>query len=180
MNKYSIKTWRKPAEKKPDFSAVPEFEVPTRFFDQLTFVGNANVCCFILETSEGLILIDAMNPEQKYLDAIVKGIKDIGYELNDLKLILITHGHGDHYGLADQLRKLSGAKIMISEGDYLNAQNSMAGFAAMNYPVDGYLTDGMDIKLGDTFVHCVETPGHTSNCMSFIFPVTDEGRPHME
>ena len=178
---YSIsKSWRKPVERRPRFGVQLEFEPTTKFFDQLSFVGDAAVCCFLLETTEGLILIDAMNPEQRCLDAIVKGIKDIGYELSDLKMIIITHGHGDHYGLADELRKLSGAKILISKGDHELAQHpALKKFSPMDYPVDVYLEDGMDITLGDTTIHCVETPGHTDHCMSFIFPVTDEGRPHI-
>ena len=177
--KYTIKSWRCPTEKKPDFGARFDFEPTTKFFDQLSFIGDPAVCCFLLETTEGLVLIDAMNPEQRYMDAIVKGIRDTGYELTDLKHIVISHGHGDHYGLADELRKASGAKIYLSEGDHELAKKPMGPFAPMDYPVDVYLTDGMDLCFGDTVIHCVETPGHTDHCMSFIFPVTDEGRPHM-
>ena len=177
---YQVKSWRSRAEKRPEFGKTFAFEPTTKIFDQLSFVGDPAVCCFLLETSEGLILIDAMNPEQRYLDAIVCGIADLGYCLSDLKYILITHGHGDHYGLAGELRKLSGAKILISEGDYALALHpTIKAFPPMDYPVDGYLTDGADVVLGDTVIHCVETPGHTDHCMSFIFPVTDEGRPHM-
>ncbi len=180
QKRYELKTWRSAVERKPEFGKVFDFEPTTKFFDQLSFVGDPAVCCFLLETAEGLVLIDAMNPEKRYMDAILKGISDIGYEITDLKHIVITHGHGDHYGLADELRKLSGAKIYISEGDHELAKHPAIGrFSAMDYPVDVYLTDGMDLKFGDTVIHCVETPGHTDHCMSFIFPVTDEGRPHM-
>ncbi|MBQ2041888.1 MAG: MBL fold metallo-hydrolase, partial [Firmicutes bacterium] len=165
--KYEIKTWRSAVERKPEFGKVFDFEPTTKFFDQLSFVGDPAVCCFLLETAEGLVLIDAMDPEKRYMDAILKGISDIGYEITDLKHIVITHGHGDHYGLADELRKLSGAKIYISEGDHELAKHPAIGrFSAMDYPVDVYLTDGMDLKFGDTVIHCVETPGHTDHCMS--------------
>jgi len=176
--KYEIKSWRQEYDPRPDFRANYEFLPTTKIFDQLTFVGDPCVCCFLYETTEGLILIDAMKPQQKYLDAIVKGIADIGYELSDLKAILITHGHNDHYGLCDELRKLSGAKIYMSEEDYHLARTVPMGSPVIEYEIDGYLTDGMDFCLGDSKIHCVLTNGHTPGCMSFIIPVTDEGRPH--
>ena len=178
-NDYEIKSWRPAHDPKPEFGKVFPFEPATRIFDQLTFIGDPIVCCFLLETSEGLILIDAMNPENRYMEAIIQGIHDIGYDVSDLKAILLTHGHGDHYGLSGELRKLSGAKIYISETDYeLATHVSMGPFPVMNYEVDGYLEDGQEFTLGGTTIKCVLTPGHTQGCMSVIIPVTDEGRPH--
>ena len=179
---YEIRSWRKTNNSKPDPRGIYDFEPTTKIFDQLTFVGDRVVCCFLLETAEGLILIDAMNPQERCAEAIRQGIADIGYTMADLKVILITHAHADHYGLAGKLREESGAKIYMSEGDYIQAckpKGPQAPFGPMDYPIDGYLTDGMDFEFGGTVIRCVETPGHTDHCMSFIFPVTDEGRPHM-
>ena len=179
MKKYEITSWRKEYDPKPEFGKALPYEPTTKIFDQLTFVGDRTVCCFLLETTEGLVLIDAMNPEQRCLDAIVQGINDIGYEITDLKAILITHGHGDHYGLSGELRKLSGAKIYMSETDYALASGPQMGpFPPIDYPVDGYLTDGQEFSFGETTIKCVLTPGHTQGCMSFIIPVTDDGVPH--
>ena len=179
---YEIGSWRKTNNSKPDPRGIYDFEPATRIFDQLTFVGDCVVCCFLLETPEGLMLIDCMNPQERCAQAIRQGIADIGYTMSDLKLILITHAHPDHYGFAGKLREESGAKILMSEGDFIQAslpKDPRAPYGPMDYPVDGYITDGMDITLGGVTVHAVETPGHTAHCMSFIIPVTDEGRPHM-
>ena len=174
-----MKNWRTPQEKKPDFKKKYDPYPTTRFFDQAAFIGNPCVCCFIIETSEGLILIDCMWPGEEHLDMIHEGIKVLGYEMKDLKVILLTHGHPDHYGSADVLRAESGAKIYMSKIDYDFARGPQKGpFDPMSFEVDGFLEDGQDVTLGDMTVHCVWTPGHTPGCMSFIIPVTDEGRKH--
>jgi metallo-beta-lactamase class B len=54
-----------------------------------------------------------------------------------------------------------------------------AYISARPQSVDIYLTDGMRIKVGNVIFQGVATPGHSPGCVSFIFPVTDNGRPHM-
>ena len=41
----------------------------------------------------------------------------LGFDITDLKNIIITHGHGDHYGLAKRLTELSGANVYIHKND---------------------------------------------------------------
>jgi metallo-beta-lactamase class B len=45
--------------------------------------------------------------------------------------------------------------------------------------IDIFLTDGMKIKIGNEIFQIIATPGHSPGCMSFIFPVTDNGDAHM-
>ena len=42
-----------------------------------------------------------------------------------------------------------------------------------------YLTDGQRVKLGNTTIEIVFTPGHSPGCVSFIIPVTDHGKKHV-
>ncbi|MBO4862451.1 MAG: MBL fold metallo-hydrolase [Firmicutes bacterium] len=175
----AVKTWRKPNPHKPNFGHG-EYAVPaTRFFDQLSFIGNNIVGCFVLETSEGFILIDCMEPYDAHRDLIVKGIADLGLELKDLKAILITHGHGDHYGTADWFRDQTGCKIYMSEVDYKFAQQDKRNrTGVLKWEVYDFLDDGDIFELGDTKVYAFKTPGHSPGCLSFIFRVSDEGREH--
>ena len=173
-------SWRTPAPHRPLFGQAVEPFPATRFFDQLSFIGTPNVGCFVLETGEGLILLDCMEPIDEHRDMIVKGFADLGLDLHDLKAILITHGHGDHYGRADWFRENYGCTVWMSETDYHFAQHDTRNrTGVLKWEIRDYLTDGGVFRLGDTEVHTFSTPGHTPGCMSFVFPVTDEGRPHM-
>lgn len=173
------KTWRKPNPHRPLFGRHEGDTPATKFFDQLSFIGNPDVGCFVLETSEGLILLDCMEPLSEHRDCIVKGFEDLGLPLSDLKAILITHGHGDHFGKADWFREKTGCKIYMSKVDFEFAkQNTRDRSGVLKWDVDGFLEDGGAFVLGDTSVYTYSTPGHSPGCMSFIFRVTDEGREH--
>ena len=179
MSKYEIKSWRKPNDRAPEFGVVHPFIPTTKIFDNLSMISDSMVSCFLLETTDGLILIDAMEPGERFYDAIMKGIADIGYEPQDVKIILITHGHGDHYGRMGELKKATGAKLYMGRLEEELAKNQPVGrFPPMDADADVYIEDGDDVVLGGTKVRCILTPGHTQGCFSFIIPVTDEGRPH--
>lgn len=174
------KTWRASAPHKPLFGQQVDPVPATRFFDQLSFIGTPNVGCFVLETSAGLILLDCMEPLEEHRQIILEGFKTLGLDPADLKLILITHGHGDHYGTADWFRAQYGCKIYMSKTDYEFAQHDPRNRTGpLKWEIFDFLEDGMTITLGGTDIYCCLTPGHTPGGFSFVFPVSDEGRPHM-
>lgn len=174
-----MKSWRKEKTLKPDFDKqdIPEFPA-TRFFDQLSFIGNEIVGCFVLETEKGIVLIDCMNPDEDSKMAIEKGFQDLDLDINNLEAIIISHGHGDHFGNAGYFKEKYGAKIYMSEIDYEFASHipSDLPWESVTFDVDHYLVDGETLDFGS--IHCVFTPGHSTGCFSFVIPVTDEGRQH--
>lgn len=150
----------------------------TRFLDGLSYIGDEFVGCFVLETTNGIIMMDCTCNTDHHVEVIKQGFKQLGLELTDVKYILITHGHFDHYGKCEVLRELTGAKVLMSEIDYAVAQKPTGPFPAIACVPDGYISEGDTITLGDAVVHVFLTPGHTPGALSFIFNVTDEGRPH--
>lgn len=166
---------------RPDFSKAEPVVCPaTRFFDQLSFIGDEIVGCFALETSAGVVLIDCMNPDQRSIDLIEGGFRDLGLDLHQLCAILISHGHGDHYGRADYFKERYGARLYLSRLDHelANTASDQTPWEPVDLPVDHFLEDGEELVFGDTTIRAVFTPGHSVGCFSFILPVTDEGRPH--
>lgn len=161
-------------------SVSPENYPATRFFDQLCFIGDKKDACYLLETSEGLVLLDCLNPDQRSIDLIEQGIQDMGHNPEELIAILITHGHGDHYGHAEYFKEKYGCKVYMSEVDYAEAivKKEGAPFPPWKCELDGYIEDMQVFSFGDVAVTAVLTPGHTLGCMSFLIPVTDEGRKH--
>ena len=176
-----MKTWRKPNTLKPDFTKQNLILCPaTRFFDQLSFIGDEIVGCFVLETTAGLVRLDCMNPDQRSIDIIEQGFRDLNLDIHDLKAILISHGHGDHFGMAGYFQETYGAKIYMSQIDHEFAKNLPAGapWNPVTFQADHYFRDEEILTFGDTKILTVFTPGHSAGCYSFIIPVTDEGRPH--
>lgn len=152
---------------------------PFKVFDNLHYVGPGFVSVWLLSTPEGAILIDAA--QEPYVDHVIDSIKKSGFDLKDIKYILLTHGHLDHFGGAARLAELSGARVVALEEDW----KMMEQFA----PRPGALPDrapkrDMVVKEGDTLTLGGETltfykhPGHTPGSLTAVFNVLDNGTPH--
>lgn len=176
-----IRSWRKPRTEKPDFHKQDLIVCPaTRFFDQMSFIGDEVVGCFVIETEKGIVLLDCMNPEDRCIEIIENGFKDLNLDIHNLYAIVISHGHGDHFGMAGYFKEKYGAMIYMSKIDYDFARNMPEHFPwkPVTFEVDYYLEDGASLDFGDIKIKIMHTPGHTAGCFSFIIPVTDEGRKH--
>lgn len=182
MSKSTAKGWRQNREHISPYIENPDSIhpiPPTRFFDQLSYIGDNDVGSFLLETSAGLVLIDCGWPTAERVNMIENGIKELGLRCEDLVCIIVTHGHGDHWGCADHFREKYGAKIYMTEIDYNYARDPVKSpRRQLHYEVFDFLTDGETLRIGTTEIHVVLTPGHTPGCISLIIPITDEGRPH--
>ena len=66
---------------------------------------------FLLRGEEGSVLVDAGNPGRAGL--ILERLARHGVAPGDVRLILITHGHTDHFGSAAALRERTGAPVAI-------------------------------------------------------------------
>ncbi|WP_084773067.1 MBL fold metallo-hydrolase [Nonomuraea candida] len=75
------------------------------------------VLVYALELPGGVAIIDAgWNTDEAY-DALVAGLGVAGYAITDVKGVLVTHIHPDHYGLAGRIRESSGAWIGLHPAD---------------------------------------------------------------
>ena len=153
---------------------------PTKVFDNVYCIGSVSVVAWVIETSDGLILIDSMWDDRD-AKLIEEGIKGFGLDPKDLKYIILSHGHGDHYGGANYLRNKYAAKVVLTKTDTDLMYNLNTGANSPRSPktkVDIYSKDKDIIKLGDTSITILETPGHTAGCSSFIFPVKYRGKEY--
>jgi metallo-beta-lactamase class B len=156
---------------------------PIQLFDNLYFMGTTSVGAFIVSTDEGLIMLDTGNDDED-VAMMVADMKKVGLDPADIRLIMISHEHFDHYGGVQYLKKnvCPKAKVAMSLVGWNMLQTvPLTGPYIGKRPesVDIYLTDGMKIKVGHTIIDIISTPGHSPGCMSFIIPVTDQGEPHM-
>ncbi|MGK2236135.1 MAG: metallo-beta-lactamase class B [Pseudomonadota bacterium] len=161
---------------------------PTQLFDNLYFVGYVSVGTFVITTTEGIILIDTMWTPHDAKHVIVPGLKELGLNPEDIKYVIVTHGHSDHYGGAHYFESHYGAKILMrkNEWNYIHNPNAPVltdpfGNFSTEIPLPSTYTqviDGEKISLGKTNLTVLATPGHTPGGLSLIIPVTDNGIPH--
>ncbi len=88
---------------------IHRISVPTPFY-----VGPVNV---YLIAEDPLTLIDAGPRHEGSLEALRDGLARLGHKLSDIKRIIISHAHADHYGLAQLIVEESGATAYIHEWD---------------------------------------------------------------
>ncbi|MBB6351719.1 MBL fold metallo-hydrolase [Nonomuraea muscovyensis] len=75
------------------------------------------VLVYALELPDGVAIVDAgWNTDEAY-DALVAGLGVAGFAITDVKGVLVTHIHPDHYGLAGRVREMSGAWIALHPAD---------------------------------------------------------------
>ena len=157
----------------PDFDSAKTV-APFKMFDNLYYVGNDGTSAYLLTTSKGLILIDALYG--RYTEKQLQSIHDLGFDPKNVKYILCSHGHFDHYEGADTLQKLTHARIAMTEADWQIAEGKVKNEYASKTVLlkrDLILGDGDSLTLGNTTISFYVTPGHTRGVLSLAFPVRE-------
>ena len=92
-----------------------EWSAAFQIFGNLYFVGTREVSSHLIDTGDGLILLDTSYPDT--VDIMLGNIQKLGFSLQDIKILLHSHGHVDHIGGTAQLMKQTGAKAYIGALD---------------------------------------------------------------
>ena len=140
---------------------------PFRIIGNVYFVGTGKASSHLIDTGEGLILIDTGYAETA--DVIVESVAELGFNVRDIKYILHSHGHGDHTDGTPRILELTEAETFLGEQDV----KYIAGWKP-----DHFYQDGQVIGLGNTEILCLATPGHTEDTYSFFFDVHEGGKTY--
>ncbi len=152
----------------------------------------------MLETAAGPVLVDSGWDDPGSLEALSTGLRDRGLEPGDVARVLVTHAHGDHYGLASHFARENGADISIGEQELeglnrmirdrdgletaryerlerLGAQSLIPALQARGSvpPFDWELPDrllagGQELAVGERTLRVIPTPGHTRGHVCFL------------
>jgi glyoxylase-like metal-dependent hydrolase (beta-lactamase superfamily II) len=125
-------------------------------------VGPLGANCYIIgdESTKQGIVIDPGDEPDRILELIEK---------EDLKIsaIVCTHAHFDHIGVAGDIKKATGAKILLHKADvelYEGAKDQAAfwGYDVEDMPPpDGFLNEGDRVQVGNLTFNVLHTPGHS-------------------
>jgi len=81
------------------------------------YIATSWVSAWALKTSDGIILIDALNNTREARELIEGALVKLDLAPAQIKFVVVTHGHGDHYGGAGYLVQKYQARVIASEAD---------------------------------------------------------------
>lgn len=154
---------------------------PFRIAGSLYYVGGKDLASYLIVTPAGDILINSNL--QNCVPMIRASVERLGFKFKDIKILLISHAHGDHDSGSAELLRATGAKYMVMDGDVSVVESG--GATDFAYSKDTYapakvnriLHDGDAVKLGGTVLIAHRTAGHTRGCTTWTMQVTQAGRP---
>jgi len=173
---------------KQTYDMIHRIELPVPFPLKTTNV--------YLIDEEPITLIDTGVKTDISLQVLTDSLRGLGYGVEDIRRILITHGHLDHYGQAKRISTLSGAEVSIHAEDHQRIQ-SIARFRkhvafvllqngtpqgsveeTIDYmesaqqwgePLDDvhFINDGDEIRFHNTVFRAIHCPGHSPGLICF-------------
>ncbi len=153
---------------------------PLRVGPHTWFIGQTWIGVIVLETKEGLVIIDAGLSGQMW--HIFESIRKLGYDPeHDIKLCLLSHCHMDHFSGIHILQNYSHPVVYMSEieKEWPYREDLCNGIPAgldyyMPFKPDRFFDYSRPLEFGGYSIECVLTPGHTPGTTSFFFEDTDE------
>jgi metallo-beta-lactamase class B len=172
------KTYRITRAKDVEFQKFPSAKV----FDNLYYVGPGYVSVWLLTTPQGDILFDTA--QEPYVDWVLDNIRKYANP-HDIKYILLSHGHLDHFGGAAKIQAASGARVYATEADWkmIEQVGSRPGANGSPSPAvpkrDVVVKEGDTLDFGGQHLTFHVTPGHTPGVLTTEGIVLyDNGAPH--
>ena len=157
-------------------------------------IGNDIVAVYLIETPEGITIIDA-GLAGHFRELLVE-LRSMGRTIDDVKGLILTHGDGDHVGFAERLRRDHGVPIYIESHDASRAKGGpkpknakqamklgpLLGFLAYTVRKGGrrttWLTDVVEIHAGETLdlpgsPQIIGLPGHSEGSVAVYSALVD-------
>lgn len=131
-------------------------------------VGSFAANCYLIacaETKEGMIIDPGAEAKQ-----ILKMVEDAAVTV---KYIVNTHGHVDHVGANEEVRRVTGAPILIHEADGEMCKKPHASLSVFVGKLqlaepDRFIKEGDKLTVGNLTVDVIETPGHTKGSVTLL------------
>lgn len=125
---------------------------------RLPMKGNplGHINAYLIPSDEGYVLIDCGWDTPDVFEALVEALAQLKLTLDDVKLLVVTHFHHDHYGLAGKLIAQNGMQLWMHPLDWKVVQYRLVDLAADDRESDAWLArNGVDagtLNAGDDFM----------------------------
>jgi glyoxylase-like metal-dependent hydrolase (beta-lactamase superfamily II) len=148
---------------------------------------------YLLDDDDGLTLIDVGWKADDVLAALQAGLRAHGRTLADIRRVLITHCHFDHYGLAATLLRAGVPELGMHALDWALARDHLSDPVAVDVAADAWIARNglrVDVSLDEELQHhrtelaeptreladgdrsgrlrALWTPGHTPGHVCFL------------
>jgi metallo-beta-lactamase class B len=158
---------------------------PFRIVGNVYWVGSYDLATYLIATPQGHILINTgVGDTAKQIKA---SVEQLGFNFSDTKILTATHGHWDHVAGMAELKRMTGARLVVSEPDKeLFESGGRLDFRFGDTPaarfdpvkVDRTFKDSDTISLGGTVLTAHHHPGHTKGATSFTLNVQENGKTY--
>ena len=135
-------------------------------------VGSAELTSFLIATPKGHVLIDGGLSE--LAPQIARNIDKLGFKLEDVKVLLVSHAHFDHAGGLAELKRRTGAQVVASRADAEAMARGGKGDPQFGDSIpfapvyaDRIVQEGGVVRVGPTELVAHVTPGHTQGCTTW-------------
>jgi metallo-beta-lactamase class B len=166
----SCENWNRPLE-------------PFQVFGNTYYVGTVGLGSVLIDTGDGLILIDGGLPQSAPM--IEKNIRELGFRAKDIRAIVASHAHYDHVGGISALQRYAAASVYASHETVRALRAGASPRKDPQYsadlpefpPVTNTLgiDDGWVFEMGNTKLEAVYTPGHTLGSTSWTWQTCESG-----
>lgn len=148
-----------------------EAQQPFRIYGNTWYVGTEGLTSLLIETSDGLILLDGGLPQSAI--EIDENIRELGFDPLNISAILLSHAHFDHAGGIAALQRYTGASVYSSAAGVTVLESGelqpddpqyVEGDTSSNFPAvanTAAVGNREVVTVGDVDVMAVHTPGHS-------------------
>lgn len=158
---------------------------PFRMIGNVYWVGGYDLATYLITTPQGHILINTgVGDTARQIKA---SVEQLGFAMSDVRILSATHGHLDHVAGLAELKKMTGAQLVVSEPERELLESGGAsdfrfgrtqGMRFDPVKVDRTLKDHETISLGGVTLTAHLHAGHTKGATSFTFDVREEGKTY--
>ena len=157
---------------------------PAHIHGHTWYVGTCGITVVLIETTAGLVLIDAGPAEAA--PVVLANIRALRFDPRQVKWILSTHEHFDHSGGIAALQAATGARLAagpfaaqaLRSGKPYADDPQLADLTTLVAParVSRVLRSGEALVLGGTRFTAHATPAHSSGSTSWTWRSCEDGK----